>query len=156
MGRIIYSTAQNCSTIRAYCRFTQKYLNMIIIKFIRLLLGSIIAIMDWITRGPKLKRTEQAQLQVEESLKSLSLYQFNLCPFCIKTRRAMHKLNLPIALLDAKNDEVTRQTLLEQGGRIKVPCLRIENGEEVQWMYESDVIINYLQNRFSNEALSQA
>jgi glutaredoxin len=129
---------------------------MIIIKFIRLFLGCIIAALNWLTQGSKLKRTIESQQRVEQALQNLSLYQFNLCPFCIKTRRAMHKLNLPITLLDAKNDEVARQTLLEQGGRIKVPCLRIEEGNEVQWMYQSDAIINYLQNRFSKNELPQA
>ena len=31
-----------------------------------------------------------------------------------------------VAMRDAKNNEQDRQTLLEQGGKIKVPCLRIE------------------------------
>jgi len=118
------------------------------LKIIRLVLGSIIAFFDLITRGPKLKRSAEAQQLVEKEIKKLSIYQFKLCPFCIKTRRAMHKLNLPIKLLDAKNDVESRTALLEQGGKIKVPCLRIsdENGEK--WMYESGDIIAYLNSRF--------
>lgn len=126
------------------------------LKLIRLLLGNMIAFLDWITRGSKLIRTEQSQQQVEKELKQLSIYQFQLCPFCIKTRRAMHRLNLPIQLLDAKGDSQARQELLDQGGKVTVPCLRIESNKGTQWMYESTDIINYLQNRFSNEALSQA
>ena len=118
------------------------------LKIIRLVLGSIIAFLDLITRGPKEKRSAEAQQRVENELKSLSIYQFKLCPFCIKTRRAMHELNLPIELFDAKNDAVSRADLLEQGGKIKVPCLRIseENGDK--WMYESGDIIAYLNSRF--------
>lgn len=121
-------------------------------KFIRLLLGSIIAFFDLITRGSKLKRSKQAQQLVEKELQQLSIFQFKLCPFCIKTRRAMHKLNLPIELLDAKNDPTSRSQLLEKGGKIKVPCLRITEGKQVKWMYESNEIITYLTRRFQREA----
>ncbi len=119
------------------------------LKLIRLILGSIIAALNWLTRGSKLKRTDEAQKQVQKELETLSIYQFKLCPFCIKTRRTLHKLNLPISLLDAKNDESAREALLEQGGKIKVPCLRIENKNEVTWMYDSNEIIKYLTQRFA-------
>lgn len=119
------------------------------LKFVRLLLGSIIAALDWITRGRKLKRKTDAQSQIENEIKKLTIYQFKLCPFCIKTRRTLHKLNLPIRLLDAKNDLEARKYLLEHGGRIKVPCLRIENRDEVTWMFESNEIIKYLTQRFA-------
>lgn len=119
------------------------------LKLIRLLLGSIIAFFDFITRGPKLKRSSEEQSALLVELKSLSLYQFKLCPFCIKVRRAMHKLNLPIELKDAKNDPEAREALLSQGGKIKVPCLRIEENGEVKWLYESGDINHYLASRFS-------
>jgi glutaredoxin len=119
------------------------------LKLIRLLLGSIIAFFDVITRGPKLKRSPKAQSAVQAELSKLSLYQFKLCPFCIKVRRVMHKLNLPIETKDAKNDPEAREQLLSQGGKIKVPCLRIEENGEVKWLYESSDINRYLSTRFS-------
>jgi glutathione S-transferase len=54
-----------------------------------------------------------------------------------------------VALKDAKNNEQDRQTLLNQGGRIKVPCLRIEENGQTVWMYESKAIIDYLDRRFA-------
>lgn len=37
------------------------------------------------------------------------------------------------------------QELVRGGGKTQVPCLRIENETgDVQWMYESDDIIQYL------------
>ena len=57
----------------------------LLINLIRNLLGGIIAAIDFITRGTKLKRTSQAQQQVETELEKISLYQFFACPFCIKT-----------------------------------------------------------------------
>ena len=60
------------------------------------------------------------------------------------------RLNVPVALRDAKNDPVHRQALQEGGGRVKVPCLRIEEAGKVTWMYESKAIIAYLDERFAS------
>ncbi|MBE1043526.1 glutaredoxin, partial [Escherichia coli] len=49
-------------------------------------------------RPRKLQRSAEAQAEVERALRNLSLYQFRACPFCVKTRRAMHRLNLPMQL----------------------------------------------------------
>ena len=54
---------------------------------------------------------------------SLALYQYNACPFCVKVRRQMRRQSLHIQTVDAKQEEYKRQ-LENQGGAIKVPCLR--------------------------------
>ncbi|WP_028694688.1 glutaredoxin family protein [Pseudomonas cremoricolorata] len=121
-----------------------------IVKALRVGLGQLIVFGDWISRPAKRKRDAAAQAKVEEQARELALYQFHACPFCVKTRRAMHRLNVPVTLRDAKHDPVHRQALLEGGGRIKVPCLRIEEAGQVRWMYESNDIIAYLDQRFAN------
>ena len=98
----------------------------LLINLIRNLLGGIIAAIDFVTRGTKLKRTSEAQQQVEAELEKLSLYQFFACPFCIKTRRAMYKMNLPIVKRNASQGSPYREELLQGGGKIQTPCLRIE------------------------------
>lgn len=120
----------------------------LIISFIRNLLGGIIAFFDIITRGTKLKRSTEAQLQVEQDIQGLTLYQFFACPFCIKTRRAMYKMNLPIKKLSAAKGSPYREQLVQGGGKIQTPCLRIEQADEVKWLYDSSEIIKYLQQRF--------
>lgn len=120
----------------------------LLINLIRNLLGCIIAAIDFVTRGSKLKRTAEAQQQVEAELKKLSLYQFFACPFCIKTRRAMYKMNLPIVKRNASQGSPFRDELLEGGGKIQTPCLRIETDDGVEWLYESSEIISYLEKRF--------
>lgn len=120
-----------------------------IVKALRVGLGQLIVFGDWISRPAKRKRDAAAQAQVEQQAKGLALYQFHACPFCVKTRRTLHRLNVPVTLRDAKNDEVHRQALLEGGGRVKVPCLRIEEAGQVTWMYESKAIIAYLDERFA-------
>lgn len=114
----------------------------------RNLLGCIIAFFDIITRGTKLKRSPEAQKQVEAAAQGLSLYQFFACPFCIKTRRAMYKLNVPIVKRSVSNGSPYRDELLLGGGKIQTPCLRIEKGGEVTWLYESSAIIDYIEQRF--------
>lgn len=120
-----------------------------IVKALRVGLGQLIVFGDWISRPAKRKRDPAAQALVEQQARGLSLYQFHACPFCVKTRRTLHRLNVPVALRDAKNDPVHRQALLEGGGRVKVPCLRIEEDGKTTWMYESKAIIAYLDQRFS-------
>jgi glutaredoxin len=120
-----------------------------LMKALRTGLGQVIVVGDLLTRPPRQKRSAGAQAKVVEAARGLSLYQFHACPFCVKTRRTLHKLNVPVALRDAKNDAAARETLLAEGGKIKVPCLRIEEGGKVTWMYESKIIIEYLNQRFA-------
>ena len=119
------------------------------IRLIRNTLGLIMVALDLLTRGRKLQRTPSEQELVNEQVSELSLYQFFACPFCIKTRRAMHKLNLPIEMRDASQGSHYRAELLENGGKVTVPCLRIEQQGKVEWMYESSDIIRYLEKRFA-------
>ncbi len=97
-------------------------------------------------------RSADAQERVNQQTKGLSLYQFYACPFCIKTRRAVRRLNLPIEIRDAQTLGQHRQDLAHLGGRIKVPCLRIEQDGQDRWLYESNDIIAYLEKRFGNVA----
>lgn len=120
-----------------------------IVTLIRNALGCVIVFFDLLTRGRKLKRSTQAQQQVESQLTSLSLYQFFACPFCIKTRRKMYKLNLPIVKRNISKGSPFRDDLLQNGGKIQAPCLRIEEQGEVTWLYESKAIISYLEQRFA-------
>ncbi|MEH6577067.1 MAG: glutathione S-transferase N-terminal domain-containing protein [Amphritea sp.] len=84
---------------------------------------------------------------------ALALYQYEACPFCVKVRRAMRRHSLNIELRDAKRNDSFKNELQNNGGKLKVPCLRIEDPQgEVQWMYESSDIINYLEQRYSNAA----
>jgi len=120
-----------------------------LMKALRIGLGQVIVAGDLLTRPPRRKRSPEAQAEVDRAASGLTLYQFHACPFCVKTRRTLHKLNVPVPLRDAKNDPVARNTLLAEGGKIKVPCLRIEEAGKVTWMYDSKVIIDYLNTRFA-------
>jgi len=125
----------------------------LLIKFIRESLGRTILLADWVTRPTKMKRSIEQQAIVQTDAQKLSLYEHYLCPFCIKTRRALHKLNISVQTRDIRKVPQHREELLNEGGQIQVPCLRIEEGEQVRWMYESNEIIGYLQGRFGGEGV---
>lgn len=120
-----------------------------IIKIIREVLGRMIVVIDYLTRPKKMLRTTDQQDKIDQETLKLTLYQFYACPFCVKTRRAIHKLNLDIKTLSAAKNSKHREELLNGGGQIKTPCLKIENEQGTQWMYESTEIINYLNKRFA-------
>lgn len=95
-------------------------------------------------------RSAEAQQQVERECAKLALYHFQTCPFCIKVRHEMGRLSLPITLRDAQHDAEHKEALLQGGGKVQTPCLRITGDDgQVQWMYESGDIIQYLQQRFA-------
>ena len=121
----------------------------VLLKIFREGVGGLMALISFLTRPRKIKRTAEVQLEVEKQAAAFSLYQYFACPFCIKTRRAIHRLNIPMEYRDAQpRDGEHRTTLAQEGGTVKVPCLRIEKGDEVVWMYESNDIINYLNQQF--------
>lgn len=120
---------------------------------VRWILGRVILLVDWLTSPRGVIRDAESQTEIERQSSQLSLYQFKACPFCVKVRRTLKRHSLPIETRDAKNDQVYRDELLAQGGKVKVPCLRIEQADgNVEWMYESSEIITYLEQRFAKTA----
>ena len=116
---------------------------------IRWLLGRIIFMIDIIFRPRLYKHAEHQQVQYDRDAKSLTLFQYAACPFCVKVRWAMRRLGLSIETKDAKRNAQFAKELVAGGGTLKVPCLRIEQGEgQVEWLYESSDIIDYLSQRF--------
>ena len=118
-----------------------------IIKLVRNALGAVIVLLDRISRPRAVQRSPADQDRVQSAMDGLSLYQLRACPFCVKTRRAIHALGVDIEMRDINKDSQYREQLQQGGGQIKVPCLRIEDSNNVRWMYESDEIIAYLNQR---------
>ena len=119
-------------------------------KLVHAIVGPILLALDWLTTPRGVERSAQAQQQVDSRTRNLSLYQFRTCPFCITTRRAIKRLSLNIETRDALHDANSRARLLEGGGKIKVPCLRItDDSGNVQWLYESGDISRYLKENFA-------
>ena len=113
-------------------------------KLVRWILGSLILFFDFIFTPRSKKRAPEDQAKLDQQTRDFKLYQFKACPFCVKVRRAIKRKGLKVETRDAKNNQQYRQELLEQGGKVKVPCLRIEKDNQVTWLYESNDIIAYL------------
>lgn len=118
-------------------------------RIIRLVLGKLILLLNWVFTPGGINRNPEHQAAVDKQTATLTLYQYEACPFCVKVRRAMKRQSLNIEILDVKRSESAREQLLAGGGNLKVPCLRINEGERgYQWMYESSEIVTYLTHRF--------
>ena len=122
----------------------------ILFKTVRLIVGPIILFLDKVTTPKGIKRPEEEQQKIDNEVNNLVLYQFQTCPFCIKVKRNNKRLSLKIETRDAQHNQAYREELLQGGGQIKVPCLKIvDNKGNDSWMYESDDIVQYLQGRFA-------
>jgi glutaredoxin len=122
-------------------------------KIVRIVLGALILFFDWVFTPRGVKRESEAQETINKETEKLSLYQYKACPFCVKVRRSLKRNSLNVVTKEAKRCETAKDELVNGGGQLKVPCLKIEseNGD-VNWMYESSEIINYLDQRFAAKA----
>ncbi len=113
---------------------------------IRWILGRLILLLNFVFSPSSPKREASVQNEIDVETQSLSLYQLPACPFCVKVRRDMKRngLNIEIRNINGKNNY--REELINEGGKRKVPCLKIagDNGK-FEWLYESNDIITYLQ-----------
>lgn len=119
---------------------------IMLMKAIRWPIGQLILLLNVIfsPRSPKRAVSEQAKL--DEQTKSLSLYQLPSCPFCVKVRRTMKREGLKIELRNISGNNDFSEELVREGGKRKVPCLRIEKEDgQVQWLYESSDVVSHLQ-----------
>ena len=122
-------------------------------RTLRVILTPFLLLGDKLTKPKSMERDPAEQAQVDAETSELALYQFNACPYCVKVRRAMHRLALNIELRDAQSDRENRDELIAGGGRPQVPCLRIPHADgSVEWMYESGDIIRYLEERFGKNS----
>jgi len=94
-------------------------------------------------------RSADDQLAVDTATRALALYHYDSCMYCARVRGVIARLGLNIELRDIMRDPQHRQALLAGGGRTTVPCLRIADGIDVRWMYESNEIVAYLSARFA-------
>ena len=113
-------------------------------NLIRWILGKIIICLDIIFYPKALIRDSISQIKINKITRSYQLYQYHACPFCVKVRRFFKKESLYIDLIDAKKAS-HRDELTHNGGKTKVPCLRVKlKNKQVRWIYESKDIIEFI------------
>ncbi|WP_323750308.1 glutaredoxin [Marinobacter sp.] len=118
-------------------------------RTLRMVLTPFMLLSEKLSTPKGMTRTAEEQARADAASKHLALYQFKACPFCIKVRKEIARLGLSIETRDAQHNPEHRAALEAGGGRIKVPCLKIqqEDGSE-RWLYESAEINAWLQERF--------
>ena len=118
-------------------------------RSIRWFVGRLILFLNLMTLPRPILREKIDQDKVDKKTEGLTIYQFEACPFCVKVRRFMRKNNLKINLKDAKNNKTFKSELLNEGGKHKVPCLKItKKYSKTIWLYESTEIIKFLKKEF--------
>jgi len=118
-----------------------------LMSMIRWPIGQLILIINFVFSPKSPKRVAAEQAQLDEKTLSLSLYQLPSCPFCVKVRRSIKREGLKIELRNISANNDYRDELTREGGKHKVPCLRIEKSDgQVQWLYESNDVVAYLKN----------
>jgi len=82
----------------------------------------------------------------------LTLYVKTGCPFCAKVITKLQELGVPYEEKNVKDPDVVDE-LIAEGGKRQVPFLEDDNktpyivDDDVE-MYESDAIVNYLEQKF--------
>jgi glutaredoxin len=115
---------------------------------IRWVLGSLILFLNWIFSPKSITRNSVLQKEIDQQFSGFTLFHYPACPFCVKVRRVIKKYNLSLRLVDPRNCNTEMQDLMKGGGKLKVPCLRIQNNKEgTIWMYESSSIISFLESQ---------
>ncbi|WP_370979137.1 glutaredoxin family protein [Agaribacterium sp. ZY112] len=118
-------------------------------KALRAILGPLLLLADKLLPPKKLASNSLNQTALEQKAGSLTLYQFASCPFCIKVRRHAKRLGLKLETRNVLKNQAWHKELEEEGGKRKVPCLRIsdEHGD-TRWLYDSKAIKAYLSQEF--------
>ena len=113
-------------------------------KLIRWILGKIIICLDMIFSPKPMIRDNVLQTKINKITSVYKLYQYNACPYCVKVRRFFKRESLNIDLVDAKKESY-KQELIQNGGKHKVPCLKVRlKNNQVRWIYESKDIIEFI------------
>jgi len=116
-----------------------------LMKAIRWPIGQLILLLNVVFSPSPLKRAIDEQSKLDDKTRMLSLYQLPSCPFCVKVRRTIKRQGLNIELRNISGKNNFSEELTREGGKRKVPCLRIEKtAGQVQWLYESNDIVQYL------------
>lgn len=121
-------------------------------KAIRRLVGQFVTFIGWLTRPRPIPRSPQEQTELNLATRHLTLYDYSGCPHSIRTRKVIHRLNLNIESCDIRKCQIHRDNLLAEYGRLKAPCLRIKEKDQVNWIDEPGAIIDYLNRRFEPES----
>lgn len=96
-------------------------------------------------------RSSEDQASLDRESRRIHLYFCKLCPVSIKVKRRCERLGLRVVEKDVLRVDAYKNELINGGGELRVPCLRIESrkDKEPNWLYDGEDILEYLDRRFS-------
>lgn len=115
---------------------------------IRKALDSFLSLFDWLHRPKPIERSEEECRKLSKATSGLALYDYKGCVASRKTRHEIRRLNIDIERRDIGKCSIHQDSLLAEFGKLKAPCLRIEEKGEVQWISEPEKILYFLHDRF--------
>ena len=123
-----------------------------ILEPIRWIIGKGVLAYEKMTAPEMPQRTPAQQATVDAQTTGLALYEFKACPFCMKVRKEMRKNGLNIERRDARRNASWGDELKSEGGKYQTPCLKItDSSGNVEWLYESDDIIKWLNDNIRTD-----
>ena len=99
-----------------------------------------------------MSRSPSELQSLSRETRGMALYYHQLSPKCIKTRRLVEQLNIPLEFRDIRKCQVHRDDLLSGMGEFKVPCLKIADDGKIAWLDDHDSILSYLMEKFGDKS----
>ena len=83
-------------------------------------------------------------------MSELTLYQYEMCPFCVRVRSKLEEKGLEYKKVNVTYDssDPTRKEIAEKSGVTTVPVLKIGDGDDAKYIGESSDIIEYLDEKY--------
>lgn len=106
---------------------------------------------DWLDRMipvTPIQRSDREQQRLNRASRHIHLYYCRRCFSSIMVKRHCERLGLKVVEKDVLRVNAYRNELVKGGGVPRVPCLRIENEQNKDWLYSRDDILHYLNERF--------
>tara|TARA_R110000772_G_scaffold30532_11_gene75707 strand:+ start:2275 stop:2676 length:402 start_codon:yes stop_codon:yes gene_type:complete len=115
---------------------------------IRRALNPFLSLFDWFFRPRPVVRTEQESRKLAKATSAMALYDYKGCSASRKARREIYRLSLEIERRDIGKCMIHQDNLLAEYGKLKAPCLRVEEKGVVIWLDEPEAIVHFLNERF--------
>jgi len=109
---------------------------------------SFLSLFDWLYRPEPVVRSEEESRKLAKATSCLALYDYKGCVASRKTRHEIRRLNIDIERRDIGKCSSHQDSLLAEFGKLKAPCLRVEEKGKVQWISEPEKIVYFLHERF--------
>lgn len=123
---------------------------------IRKAVDSILNLLDSLCPPQPISRSEEESRKLAKATSGIALYDYKGCVASRRTRREIRRLNIDIERRDIGKCSIHQDKLLAEYGKLKAPCLRIEEKGEVQWIDKPEKILFFLHERFEADGAQGA